>query len=631
MFRSHATGLRLRLMLLVVLALLPMFGLFFFHAAEDRAKKLNELQDEATRLAELAAGSIGQTVEGARQMLRTIASTEEVRTLNGPTSSALFADLLDESATYHNIGLLQPDGLTIASAVPLNKVFNLGDRPWFIRLQEHRDFTIGEFQISRFTNKPTLIFAYPLPGQPSDKPLSVVYAGLNLASLQSSISRPHLTPKSVIAVLDRNGTELARHPDAAKWTGKQAKSWAMFQAQGMRTNTTFETAGVDGVVRFYHYVPVPGTDNSLFVNVGVSKEAVTAAVRADFLSQLGWLAILTGVALLCAWFFADISVLRHVRQLIDSSQRLAKGNWDAPSKSIGGARELQQLAHSFGEMAATLRAHRSQLEEEVQERTFELSRTNVFLTDEISERKQAEAAANKLLIELKRSNEELEQFAYVASHDLQEPLRLVSAYTQLLLKRYREKLDSDADPIVNFITEGVNRMQQLIQDLLAYSRVSSQNRPPSLADLAIPLESALRNLAMTIQEHGAEITHDPLPTLLCDATKLGQLFQNLIANGIKFHGTEPPRIHIGARKTDDGGAWLFSVSDNGIGIEPDYFERIFVIFQRLHTRSKYPGTGIGLAICKRIVEHHGGKIWVECEKNNGCIFSFTIPIRFETI
>ena len=233
--------------------------------------------------------------------------------------------------------------------------------------------------------------------------------------------------------------------------------------------------------------------------------------------------------------------------------------------------------------------------------------------------------------ELARSNEALRQYAYVASHDLQEPLRLVSAYTQLLLQRYRDKLDAEAEPITKFITEGVTRMQRLIQDLLSYSRVSNQNKALAFADAELALQTALRNLEMVISEQQAVVTHDPLPALLCDPTKLGQLFQNLISNGIKFRGEEPPRIHIGVRKTDDEKAWLFSVSDNGIGIEQEYFDRIFVIFQRLHTRSKYPGTGIGLAICKRIVEQHAGTIWVESAKNKGCTFYFTIAMSSKMI
>jgi PAS domain S-box-containing protein len=248
------------------------------------------------------------------------------------------------------------------------------------------------------------------------------------------------------------------------------------------------------------------------------------------------------------------------------------------------------------------------------------------ISRDISARKAAEQVLQNTLSELERSNKELEMFAYVASHDLQEPLRLVAAYSELLIRRYRDKLDEQADPLVKFITEGITRMQQLIQDLLAYSRVSSQKKPFALCSGEEILDRALANLALAIRDKKAEIVRDPLPELFGDETQLSQLFQNLIGNAIKFQGDSPPRIHIGCKRAEADDQWVFSISDNGIGIDPEYFQRIFVIFQRLHTRAKYSGTGIGLSICKRVVELHGGKIWVESEKGKGTTFFFSFPV-----
>jgi len=625
------TGLRVRLTLVVVLAILPMFGLLLYHAAEERTQKLGALEEEAVRMAELSAGSLSQVVAGTRQFLFALAYEEPVRNKNEAEVSALFAELLRHSPHYLNLGLTEPNEPNIASALPLPASFRASDRPWYTRLQERRDFSVGPFQQSQATGLPTVVFSYPLPGQKGDQPLAAVYAALNLKALQACISGHERIPQSIIAVLDRDGVELARNPDPKIWVGKQAPNWKIFQDHATTQPGAFESVGVDGVTRLYFSVPVPSSDDGLFVTVGVAKETLLAAVQADFLRNLLWLCGFTLAALGCAWFFADFSVIRHVKRLTDASRRLTEGKWETPTQLPGAARELQQLAHTFGEMAVTLRSHQDLLEKQVAHRTRQILHTNGMLREEIDERKQAESASKKLLAELKRSNEELEQFAYVASHDLQEPLRLISAYTQLMLQRYRGQLDGDAEPIVHFITEGVNRMQQLIRDLLAYSRVGSKSRPFCVTDMEQTLESVLANLSVAIQEHGAVVTHDSLPSLLCDPVLLGQLFQNLIANGIKFHGEEPPLIHIGARKTDDGAAWLFAVSDNGIGIAPEYFERIFVIFQRLHTRSKYPGTGIGLAICKRIVERHGGEIWVESAENKGCIFFFTIPMEPERL
>ena len=232
--------------------------------------------------------------------------------------------------------------------------------------------------------------------------------------------------------------------------------------------------------------------------------------------------------------------------------------------------------------------------------------------------------------ELQRSNAELQQFAYVASHDLQEPLRMITSYLQLLERRYQGWLDADADDFIGFAVDGAARMHELIRDLLAYSRVGTHGQPFQHADTQAILQQVLANLKVAIDESGATITHDPLPMVMADPIQLTQLFQNLVGNALKFRRDIPPQIHVDAERQDNGthgeaAYWLFSVRDNGIGIEPQYAERIFVIFQQLHTRDKYPGTGIGLALCKRIVERHGGRIWVESEPGQGSSFFFTLP------
>jgi PAS domain S-box-containing protein len=244
-------------------------------------------------------------------------------------------------------------------------------------------------------------------------------------------------------------------------------------------------------------------------------------------------------------------------------------------------------------------------------------------TQDITERKQSEERLQHAAEELTRSNKDLEQFAYVASHDLQEPLRMVSSFVQLLSDRYRGRLDSNADEYIGFAVEGATRMQQLIQDLLAYSRVGTQGRTLTPTSIQNPLDRAFALLKGTIDASGVRITSDPMPTMRVDGTQLTQLFQNLIGNAIKFRSDTPLEIHVGARREAD--EWVFSVRDNGIGLDPQHAERIFVIFQRLHARERYPGTGIGLAICKKIVERHGGRIWVESEVGKGATFCFTLP------
>ena len=244
---------------------------------------------------------------------------------------------------------------------------------------------------------------------------------------------------------------------------------------------------------------------------------------------------------------------------------------------------------------------------------------------DITERVRSDEALARQAEALARSNVELERFAYVASHDLQEPMRTVRSFAQLLQRRCADQLSGDAREYLQFITDGVQRMQTLINDLLAYSRVTSQGGAFGPADCNQVLRMVIDNLQASIESHGAEVAVGPLPTVVGDATQLGQVFQNLVVNAIKFHGARPPRIRVAA--AEGPGEWVFSVADNGIGISPEYFERIFIIFQRLHTIEEYGGTGIGLAICKKIVERHGGRIWVESKVGEGSTFYFSIPKR----
>ena len=318
---------------------------------------------------------------------------------------------------------------------------------------------------------------------------------------------------------------------------------------------------------------------------------------------------------------------------IDPAPFIGRKRWDAPAPNL-----------TEGDWAR----HRAQLERHEPFFDFEIERVtpdgnSVWLSvtgepvledgvfrgyrgvgTDITERKRGQAVLRAAYDELARSNSELQQFAYVASHDLQEPLRMIGSYTQLLERRYGDKLDADAREFMGFIVDGATRMKQLIEDLLAYSRVGTRGKELKRIPAQDALDRALVNLRASIESSGAQVTHDALPEVLADDTQLTQMFQNLIGNAIKFKRTdEPIRVRVGV--SDGGAEWRFSVSDNGIGIEAQYYQRIFMVFQRLHTRDEYPGTGIGLAICKKVVDRHRGRIWVESAPGKGSTFHFTLP------
>jgi len=329
---------------------------------------------------------------------------------------------------------------------------------------------------------------------------------------------------------------------------------------------------------------------------------------------------------------------------LDAATYIGHKRWDEPALNLGEADWAR---------------HRAQLERHEPFRDFEMLRPTadgqgrwislsgepVFdeagrftgyrgVGSDITDRKRAEAelkrAHDELATkarELERSNAELEQFAYVASHDLQEPLRMVSSYTQLIQRRYGGRLDGEAKEFMSYIVDGAARMKQLIEDLLAYSRVGTKGKEFRPVALEAPLKRAITNLRAAIEESGAAVTWDPLPSVEADEAQLAQLFQNLLGNALKFRGPSVPRVHVGAVERES--EWQIQVADNGIGIEPQYFERIFMVFQRLHAMGDYPGTGIGLAICRKVVERHGGRIWVESKLGEGSRFIFTLPKRRE--
>lgn len=349
------------------------------------------------------------------------------------------------------------------------------------------------------------------------------------------------------------------------------------------------------VIASWRYMP--------FLDWGVVGKIDTSEAFAD-VENLKKLVV---VILVIVFILAGIIAFSIAQSISEPIKRLSKG-----AEIIGGGNldyriisnqkdEVGQLSRSFDKMTQNLKRVMASRDE---------------LNREISERKKAEE-------DLRRSNENLEQFAYVASHDLQEPLRVMASYSQLLERRYKNKLDTGANEFIGFIVDAAGRMQRLINDLLAYSRVGRKDGLLSEVDCNEVLRRVIESMSAIIEPTNAKVTSDVLPALKGYESSLVQLFQNLIGNALKFHGKEPPWVHVSARENNK--EWIFSVKDNGIGIEPQYRERIFLIFQRLHSKEEYPGTGIGLSICKKIVENYGGRMWVESEPQKGSTFYFTIP------
>jgi signal transduction histidine kinase len=531
-----------------------------------------------------------------------LASAEQLHNAGAPATAhaELVAEMLartGQGLPFLRLFVLSPDtGRIVASTAPSDEGTDRGQAAYFLNGRsapyvQSVQYSVEEQQI-------TIITAVPLHGA-GGQLIGVLAGELNLDDLATIIKRHTGLRDSEDAFLLNSSSILVTQPlllsdPAVLRQAILTEASKRCLAGGSDTILANDYRGVPAIIR-YEWLD----DRQLCLIVKVDQHDAFAPSDA-----LGWQVLIFSAMIMGAGLFVAILLARTITGPILALQT-------GVARFIGGERNLHlpdtapdevgALARSFNQLVTTLSAQEA-----------DLQRYTAGLEELVAARTES----------LARSNAELEQFAYVASHDLQEPLRMVSSYTQLLARRYRGRLDSDADEFIGYAVDGATRMQKLINDLLAYSRVGTRLKPFAPVDCGVIVAQILANLALAIEESGAVVTHTALPVIPGDDSQLSQLFQNLIGNALKFHGPGAPQIHVAAERCDN--EWVFSVRDNGIGIEATYFERIFVIFQRLHTRDEYPGTGIGLAICKKIVSHHGGRIWVESTYGQGTTFFFTL-------
>jgi len=611
-------NLRVRLILLILLAVLPALALIIYTAIEQREQGMEAAREGALRVVRMAANNQEQLLEGTRQLLVTLSQLEEIQRQDRVACQSLFTDLVKSHPIYRNIGAIRLDGEVFASAMGLAGPTNVANRSYFQSATSRLDFVVGEYDVERFARLASVHASWPVRDK-TGKLRGVVFADLHLRWLNDLAADANLPKGSTVTVIDHQNRILIRYPPGPRTfrdlspPPPRPKSTFSQTAMPLQRDWTFNAEGLDGVWRLYAISALGGRLEAkpAIVTVGVPLSTAHAAANQTLVRNLLFLSAAAGLALLAAWYGGDVFFLSQVRALVRATDRLREGDLKVRTGLAHGEGELLQLARAFDEMAGAL-----------ERRVLERQRAEVelkALNEDLERRVVARTT------ELKRSNEELEQFAYVASHDLQEPLRMVTNYLQLLRQRYQGKLDNNADEFMAFALDGAERMQALIIGLLAYSRVGTQGKPFEPVPAEQVMHRALANLKLAIEESGTIVTHDPLPVVQGDPVQLTQLFQNLIGNAIKFRGPQPPVVQI--RVERKGPEWQFAIRDNGIGIAPKDFGRIFILFQRLHSREKYPGTGIGLSFCKKIVEGHGGRIWVESQLGQGTTFYFTLPLK----
>ena len=725
--RGHAllSGIRARLLLLVLLAIAPPIALVAYNAFEARNAALTEARQDVLGLARLAVEQLAAEIYAASYVQGAIAQIPAVRQGVEPACSAALVDLLQRTRRYTGLTIARRDGIVICSEPPRVGTVTYSDRQYFQRMLQSRAPTVGKPVIGKITGRAQVPLAYPLLDARGEIE-RVVVTGVDLGRFADQFVANQQLPMAGLTIWDETGTVFYRNPDNDKWLG-HAIPPAVRSAVGATV-----TSGMDGVVRVYGSAALSAyPEVGVSISVGVPEAELVRLANSTLKRSLILLTLVAGLAFAGALLLSERYLRRPVADLIAAARRIGGGDLDEPIPVPRDVGDLGVLARAFESMRDEVRTREVKLRKLIEELRIanetavhsearlrgilESAMDAIITIDEsqhivlfnaaaesmfgctreeaigaplarfIPERFRAAHAAHiedfsrqgtparpmgrdRVVMALRCNGEEfsidasisqiteggnkfytvilrdvtervrahqalertildLRQFAYAASHDLRTPLRSISGFAQLLQKKYGGLLDAEADHWIARVVSGAHRMERLIEDLLSYARLESQDRQFVPVDCRVVFDDAVQLLESDIRDTDAEVTSSPLPTIMGDQGQLVQLFQNLIDNGIKYHGARPPRVHVSAQRND--GAWVFSVSDNGLGIEPEQHQRIFEIFRRLHTQTEYPGTGIGLAVCRRVVERHGGTLWVESEPGQGSTFRFTIPDRNE--
>jgi signal transduction histidine kinase len=608
---SFTKNLRFRLILLVLLAVIPALAITLAFGLEQRRLAKISAEEEALRLARVVANHQLSLTEGARQLMLALSLTPAIRNTESPECPNFLGSLQERYPTYSAINIVMPDGEIACSSLAEDEQFNVYTRPYFQEALASKDFLVATPIVSRDNGRVVMPFVMPILNEKGDVH-RVVVALMDMDVFTNLAQDLQLPPNSVMVIVDEMSTILSRYPSGDEFIGREFPN-AQFVQEILRqpAEGRLDIAGLDGVQRFYGFTPVevPGFH---YMKVSIGIPTVYAYGNADRIlrNSLSWTGFIGLLALAVAWFGGDYLFLRVVSL----------------------TKERDEAEHQ-------LRKTNQQLEGRVAERTAALDTANKQLTYELEERQkvvqqlsQREIELEKMLLLVERSNRELESFAYITSHDLQEPLRKIQAFGDRLDRRYTSELGEEGASFVSRMVSSANRMQLMINDLLSYSRVSSRTGEFTQVNLNQTLNEVLSDLEVRIRETKAEVITADLPVIRADASQMRQLWQNLVLNALKFHRPNtPPVIRIGCEEVAQNGnptknaeLHLF-VEDNGIGFDEKYLDRIFLPFQRLHGQEVYEGSGIGLAICRKIAERHGGSITATSTPGHGSRFIVKIP------
>ncbi len=605
------SSLRYRLIFFVLLAALPALGITYFTGLEQRREAVLAAQREVLSLARLAASNQQMFVENTRMFMTALAHLPALQENNFDFCDELFTHMVqDHNVYYSTLYVADIKGHILCSAENTHTPENLLRCPHYQQTLLATDFVVGDYHVCDVTGEAILGLGLPMLDDNGQIRL-ILHVSLNLAWINELITQAQLPEGSTAYTFDREGRVLTTFPATLANPPQMLDPNSFLFGLLKRGEGTASGIGLDGEKRLYSITILQGASNNVFLALGIPEEVAFAEANRTLQRNMMILLLMTLLALTAAWILGDVFFLRQTRTLVTATQRLAGGDLETRTNIPYDEGEMGQLAQAFDQMAVSIRQRET-------------------------ERDQAEAAMRDYAKDLEQSNRDLQDFANIASHDLQEPLRKIQTFSELLQDRYLELLDERGQGYIKRMTESAQRMQALIMELLTYSRLTSRGQPFEEIDLAAVARSVLTDLEVQIEETQALIEISDLPRVEADRTQMRQLLQNLISNALKFRSDgQIPHINIQAKVIIEPRIHLshnhpakfceIEVTDNGIGFEEKYLHRLFQPFQRLHGRDEYPGTGMGLAICRKIVERHNGSITAHSKPGHGSTFIVKLP------